>query len=121
MQRTAVVVAERAGLPGRPLALQHVERPHLARRPDRPVGAVLSVAGGEVRALHPGLEVLLGAPTRDHEADLAIVVGAQQLERLESGSTRDPPGARREAPLELPEALTRNRDRVDLDDAHMHL
>src|ERR1700704_6189372 len=75
------------------LELEHVERPQLARRPDRAALAMLRVAGGEVGPRHPRREVLLRAPAREDEADVAIVVGPQQLERLEALGARDAPGA----------------------------
>src|SRR5215217_513008 len=86
---------------GRLDALEHVERPDLAGGADRTLGPVLGMAGGEVRACHPGAEGLLRAPARHHQAQLALVVGAQQLEALEPRRSLDPPGPRGEAPLEL--------------------
>ena len=43
----------------RRFALKHVERPQLARGPNRALLAVLRVAGREIRARSPSLEVLL--------------------------------------------------------------
>src|SRR5205085_5485249 len=77
------------------------------------------VAGLEVGPVQPALEVLLRAPARQHEADLAVVVRTQQLEGLEALRARDATGAGGEALLELLEALARDGDGVDLDDAHM--
>src|SRR5664279_6324094 len=57
-------------------------------------------------------------PASDHEADVAAVVRSQQLKALEAGRPGHPPGSGRKAPLELFEAFTRDRDRIDLDDAH---
>lgn len=102
----------------RTLDLEHVEGPQLARGADGPAAAVLRVTGCEVRPRDPRLEVLLRAPARQHEADLAVVVGPQQLERLEARGARDTARARGEATLELVEVLPRHGDRVDLDDAH---
>jgi hypothetical protein len=79
---------------------------------------VLGVTGPEVRARDPGLEVLLGAPAREHETDEPIVVGPQQLEALEALVLLDPAGTRGEAALELVEPVAGNGDGVDLDDAH---
>ena len=50
---------------------------------------MLRVAGGEVRALHPRDEVLFGPPLGDDEADLALIVGPQQLEGLEALGSSD--------------------------------
>src|SRR5215218_1487240 len=99
-------------------ALEHVERPDLAGGADWSVGPVLRVPGGEVRTSDPRAEGLLRTPARHHQAQLALVVRTQQLEALEPVRRLDSPGARREPSLELVEALARNRDRVDLDDAH---
>src|SRR6185437_2977905 len=103
---------------GAVLHLEHVERPDLAVGPDRPALAVLRVAGGEVGAFQPGLEVVLGAPARQHEADVALIVRPQQLEGLEPLGLLDFPGTGGEALGELLEALAGDGDRVDLDDAH---
>jgi hypothetical protein len=64
--------------------LEHVERPQLARAADRPALPVLPVSRLEVRARKPAPEVLLRAPLGDHEADVSLVVGPQQLEGLEA-------------------------------------
>jgi hypothetical protein len=90
---------------GRLDALQHVERPHLAGGADRTLGPVLRMASGEIRTRDPGAEVLLRAPARHDQTELTLVVRPQQLEALEPLRTLDPPGARREAPLELVEAI----------------
>src|SRR3954453_8126685 len=79
---------------------------------------MLRMARGEVGAGHPRLEVVLGSPLREDEADLALVVGAQELEPLEAVGARHPAGSGGEAVLELGEAVTRHGDRVDLHDAH---
>src|SRR6202000_3361883 len=63
---------------GAVLQLEHVEGPDLAARPDRAPLAVLGVAGGEVGALQPALEVVLRAPAGEDEADVPVVVGPQQ-------------------------------------------
>jgi ribosomal protein S18 acetylase RimI-like enzyme len=68
--------------------------------------------------MHPRLEVLFGAPTREDEANLAVVVGPQQLESLESLGFLNLAGTRREPFRELVETLVRNSDRVDLDNGH---
>jgi len=87
-------------------------------RADRAALAVLGVAGREVRAAHPGVEVLLRAPLRDDEADLAVVARAQEREGLEALGGGDLAGAGREPALELAEPVARDGDGVDLDDAH---
>ncbi len=99
-------------------AFEHVERPQLARGADRSRLAMLRVTGREVRAFHPGLEVGFGAPPGEHQAELALVVGTEQLESLEAVGLVDSPRPRGEPPLELVEAIPRDGDGVDLDDAH---
>jgi hypothetical protein len=100
------------------LALEHVERPEFARRPDRSALTMLSVPRRNVSARHPSLEILLRAPARHHQAHFALIVGAKQLEPFEAGGALDLPRSRRESLPELGEPLTRDGDRVDLDDAH---
>src|SRR5690348_8986784 len=87
------------------LALEDVERPELAGRADRALRLVLRVAGLEVGAVDPGLEVLLGPPAGVDEADVPLVVGPQELERLEAVGVRDHAGAVREAFGELVETV----------------
>src|SRR3954470_13275918 len=126
MSRTRIVMWSRTRLyssampssGGRALELQDVERPQLAGGADRPALAVLRVAGGEVGARQPGLEVLLRPPAGQDQADLAVVVGPQQLERLEALGARHLAGPVREPLRELVEAVARHGYRVDLDDAH---
>jgi ribosomal protein S18 acetylase RimI-like enzyme len=79
---------------------------------------VLGVSGREVAAPHPHLEVLLGAPAGEDEADLTVVVGPQQLEPLESGGLLDLARTRGKPVRELIETFTWNGDGVDLDDRH---
>src|ERR1700755_1154531 len=103
------------------LALEHVERPQLARGAHRPAIAVLGVTGGEVVAGHPRPEVLLRSPAGQPQTHLALIVRSQQLEALEPGRVLDLPRSPGEPLLELREALPRDGDRVDLDDAHAQI
>src|SRR3954454_9175770 len=79
---------------------------------------MLCVAGGEVRALKPGLEVRIGPPLGDDEAHVPVVVGPQQLEPLEAFGGRNASRASGEALFELGEPIARDGEGVDLDDAH---
>jgi hypothetical protein len=101
------------------LALEHVKGPELARCPHRAALPMLSVPRGEVLTCEPGSKIVLRAPARHHQANLAIVVGPKQLEPLKPDRSLDSPGSRRESFLELGKSLPRHGDRVDLDDAHL--
>ena len=65
--------------------------------------AVLGVAGAEVGALDPGAKVGFGSPLGDHQADVAVVVGPQQLDRHRLG----PDG--RSGPDEVVKEVARGR------------
>src|SRR5256885_16835990 len=68
----------------------------LFRSSHRSALAVLRVARAEVGAGHPRPEVVLRAPARQHQADVAVVVGPQQLEALEPLRAGHLASARRE-------------------------
>src|SRR6476469_7700662 len=102
-----------AGLRGR--LLDDLERPRLRVRGRRPAPGAVGVLH---RGPHPRLEVLLAAPAGVDEVLVGALDRAEQVEPLEAVGALHHAGAGREPLFERLPHFRRDRQRVDLHDAH---
>jgi hypothetical protein len=89
------------------LPFEDLEGPQFAGGADRPTAAVLGVTGGELRTRRPRLKVSLRTPASEDQAEIAPVVGPQQLKSLKPRRRLNSARASGEPIREFVQALAR--------------